>query len=136
MCTKNKEKILSSIVGDGFPVPKLTAYGSIVKEYINETENKYKSVRIDKYIIMPNHIHLLIRISKTDGTGNPSPTLSKIMGWFKYQTTRSINSARHNQIGTAVWQRSYYDHIIRNQHDYNEVWEYIDNNCLKWNGET
>ncbi|MBC7765822.1 MAG: transposase, partial [Hyphomonadaceae bacterium] len=65
------------------------------------------------------------------GTGNPSPTIGTVMGWFKYQTTQYINT--NNNIGlTKVWQRSYHDHIIRNENDYLKIWQYIDTNALKW----
>lgn len=47
------------------------------------------------------------------------------MGWFKYQTTKSINEVRHSP-SSAVWQRSYFDHIIRGPQDYEEQWRYID----------
>lgn len=131
LCTKNKEHNLSKIiVGDGFPVPKNTNYGDMVNKYINEIKIKYPSVSIDKYVIMPNHIHMIIVISQS-GTGNPSPTISTIMGWFKYQTTKEINSVRDSS-AEKFWQRSYFDHIIRGQQDYEEQWRYIDENPVRW----
>ena len=127
VCTQNRVRCLSKIiVGDGFPVPKLTVYGTVVKDCIEKIPEKYIGVNVDKYIIMPDHIHLIISI----GTGNPSPTTGNIMGWFKYETTKQINSLRKEH--KRFWQRSFFDHIIRDQNDYNETWEYIDNNCLKW----
>ena len=60
------------------------------------------------------------------------------MGWYKYQVTRQVNALANNS-GEKLFQRSYYDHVIRNQQDYNEVWEYIENNPRKWvikNGDT
>ena len=89
---------------------------------------RYPSVSVDKYVIMPDHIHLLLRI---EGTGNPSPTLGNVIGWYKYQTTKRINQTDATQ-GLQVFQRSYYDHVIRNQQDYDSVWEYIENNPRKW----
>lgn len=78
---------------------------------------------------MPDHIHILLRIN--DGTGNPSPTLGNVIGWYKYQVTKQVN-AQFNITGERLFQRSYYDHGIRKQQDYNEVWEYIENNSRKW----
>ena len=93
VCVKARRQILSSIVvGDGLPVPKLKPYGIIVDKYIHKISQKYTNVKVDKYIIMPDHIHLLISIKPESGTENPSPTISSIMGWFKYQTTKEINS--------------------------------------------
>lgn len=129
ICTENRSKTLSSIVGDGSPVPKPT--GLIAEKMIRQLPNKYPTVTVDKYIIMPDHIHLLLQIDCDIGTGNPSPTLGNIIGWYKYQVTKQTNSSLGTP-GHKVFQRSYYDHVIRNQQDYNEVWEYIDNNPRKW----
>ncbi len=131
LCTKNKEKNLSCInVGDGLPVPKNTAYGDIVDKYINKINIKYPNVSVDKYVIMPNHIHMIIVVFQ-NGTGNPSPTISTVMGWFKYQTTKEVNNLRSSP-SEAFWQRSYFDHIIRGQQDYEEQWRYIDDNPARW----
>lgn len=131
LCTKNKEKNLSRInVGDGLPVPKNTTYGNVIEKYIDEIKIKYPDVSVDKYVIMPNHIHMIIVISKS-GTGNPSPTISNIMGWFKYQTTKEINNM-HSTPSRNFWQRSYFDHIIRGRQDYEEQWRYIDENPIRW----
>ena len=127
LCTQDRKKILSEIVGDGSPVPK--PYGIVAENFIKNISVKYPSVTVDKYVIMPDHIHILLRINY--GTGDPSPTLGNIIGWYKYQVTKQIN-LHTNEPGMRLFQRSYYDHVIRNQQDYNEIWEYIDNNPLKW----
>ena len=127
ICTQNRRKILSQIVGDGFPVPK--TIGLLAEEYIKQIPQKYSGVYVDKYVIMPDHIHMLLRIDC--GTGNPSPTLGNIVGWYKYQVTKTYNK-RASMNGVRLFQRSYYDHVVRNQQDYNEIWEYIENNPRKW----
>lgn len=130
ICTKDRQPILSSIVGDGFPVP--TPTGQMAEEYIRKIPEKYPPVSVDRYVIMPDHIHILLRIDTAqDGTGNPSPTLGNIIGWYKYQVTKEVNS-RANTTGQKLFQRSYYDHVIRNQQDYDEIWQYIENNPRKW----
>ena len=126
ICTQDRKPVLSDIVGDGVSVPKLP--GRIAEEMICQIPIKYPGVYIDKYIIMPDHIHLLLRMT---GTGNPSPTLGNVVGWYKYQTTKAINQAGRIQ-AVRIFQRSYYDHVIRNQKDYNETWEYIENNPKVW----
>ena len=73
-------------------------------------------------------IHILLRI---DGTGNPSPTMGNVVGWYKYQVTKQVNLLR-NMPGEKLFQRSYYDHVIRNQQDYDEIWQYIENKPRKW----
>ena len=112
--------------------------------FIQKISEKYPNVTVDKYVIMPDHIHLLIQIHavgeasrlpqirpEKNGTGNPSPTVGNVIGWFKYQITKQVNSLL-GTVGDRLFQRSYYDHVIRNQRDYDEIWEYIEANPSKW----
>lgn len=131
ICTKGKKQILSRIVGDGvLDVPKniLTSYGKIADNYINQMDVFYNNVSVDKYIIMPNHIHLLLIVAENNGTSRtPSHTnsvVSKFVGTFK----RFCNK----DYGENIWQRSFNDHIIRGENDYLKIWEYINSNTLKW----
>lgn len=73
ICTQDRRKILSNIVGDGSSVPK--PIGKIAEEMIAQIPCKYPSVAVDKYVIMPDHIHLLLRFNWNNGTENPSPIL-------------------------------------------------------------
>lgn len=102
ICTQDKACILSHIVnvGDGFPVPHLTQIGCCVQKYIEQINEKYPSAFVDKYVIMPNHIHLLIYLADTQGdeggTGNQrnyafSPTIGNVVGWLKYSITKQVN---------------------------------------------
>lgn len=132
ICTKDRKCVLSNItVGEGFhalpqcalPQNILAPIGIEIEKTIKYINNNYKNVFIDKYIIMPNHIHLIVVLdSKAGGRGNPP--LQNIIGQFKSFTTK--------QYGTQLWQRSYYDHIIRNEQDYLNIRQYIENNPLKW----
>ena len=81
---------------------------------------------------MPNHIHLLVSIHTdgrddiyTDGRDDPAPTISNVIGYYKFQTTKEINIP-------GFWQRSFHDHIIRDEADYQRVWHYIDCNPERW----
>ena len=129
ICTEKRKNTLCAIVGDGFPVPKKA--GQIAEANIRRISLKFPDVYVDKYVIMPNHIHLLLRIDNVGGTGNPSPTLGRVIGWYKYQTTREINAACRTA-GCRFFQRSFHDHVIRGDADYKMIWEYIDTNTLKW----
>ena len=129
ICVDGRKNRLSKIVGDGFPVPKPS--GQIAEEWIIRIPTKFPSVAVDHYVIMPNHIHILLQISSPDGTGNPSPTLGAIIGWYKYQVTRQINKSQETT-GSRFFQRSYHDHVIRGEKDYLKIWEYIDNNPARW----
>ena len=131
ICAKERRNVFSTIVGEGFPLPQLSHCGEIVDKWIGELPNKYPEISVDCYVIMPNHIHLLLVVSKNDGRGDPSPTIHSAMGWLKYQATKEINATR-NVAGEKIFQRSFYDHIIRNQSDYDEIYKYICENPLHW----
>jgi len=101
--------------------PELSQIGNEIKKSIQFIEENYDYISIDKYVIMPNHVHLIIIFKNTGGHGNPP--LQDIVGRFKSFTT--------NKYGNLLWQRSFHDHIIRNEQDYKKIWEYIDNNPMK-----
>ena len=114
ICTHNRKCILSKIVGDGVldvPQNKLTKYGKIAQEYINRMSVFYDNISVDKYIIMPNHIHLLLLVSNekkkseygTPGTSSPT---NFIVAHFVSTFKRFCN----REYGENVWQRSYHDH--------------------------
>ena len=129
ICTKDKKPILGKIVGRDALIPPdiiLSNIGKIVDEYINNVNNIYNFIKIDKYVIMPNHIHMIIKFEfPLDGGMLASrPTLHTII--------RSIKTMVTKELGYSIWQSSYYEHIIRNQQSYQEIWQYIDNNPLKW----
>ena len=149
ICTKNRENILSDIKiennwcrGRVPPLPKneplinleYTAIGKIVENTINNI-NKNNNIKIINHIIMPDHIHFIVQINnyiisneKQLGQGwNPAPTLNTIIGRFKSYTTKQYNIL-NNTIGTKLWQRNYYEHIIRNEQEYIKICEYIRNN--------
>ena len=129
ICTHNRKNVLSDIiVGEGLcalPKVRLTPIGELVNNAIIYIDENYNGVSVDKYVIMPNHIHLMIRIdSPSGGDGTPPLQLYDIIGRFKSFTT--------NEYGNVLWQRSFHDHIIRNINDYSDIWNYIDLNPKKW----
>jgi len=72
---------------------------------------------------MPNHIHMLITID-TSGRTQFAPTVSRIVKQFKGSITK--------QIGYSIWQKSFHDHVVRNEEDYLHIWKYIDENPAMW----
>ena len=102
----------------------LSPAGRIVEQGILQIPPHYNNISVDKYCVMPDHIHLLLRImTDPDGRMVSAPTLSTVVGSMKRWVSK--------QIGRPIWQKSFYDHAIRNQQDYDEVWTYIENNPLK-----
>ena len=134
ICTHNKQKTLCDIVGEGLALPliNLSPIGLIAERELLNVTMHYSNVIIDKYVIMPNHIHLIIRISERI---NPFPTkkfdISNIVGKYKAAVTRKVGNAfMHSE--KPLWQRSFHDHIIRDENDYLKIWNYIDTNPQKW----
>lgn len=127
ICTKDRKCILSDIVGEDIILPKkiiLKPYGKITENAISLIEQRYNNISVDKYVIMPNHIHLIIRINRNDGKMISSPTISTIVGQMKRYVSKECKE--------QIWQKSFHDHIIRNERDYLDIWQYIDGNALKW----
>ena len=132
ICTQNRAQILSEIiVGRGLAPAecKLSEYGKIAEIQLLNLEKKYDGLRIDKYVIMPNHIHAIISINNVTAGASPRPTLSDMVCTFKSMTTRLCNKKRQ---GNRFFQTSFYDHVIRGEEDYREIWDYIDGNPAKW----
>ena len=131
ICTKNKQKILCDIVGGGAhdsPKNILSNKGKIVEKYIISTNN-IPEITVDKYVIMPNHIHLLLSVKNENGTSKaPSPTNNLIP-----HCVSTLKRFVNNEIGENIWQRSFHDHIIRGENDYLKILSYIENNPQKWN---
>ena len=131
ICTKEHKCILSRVVGDGVldvSETLLTEYGKVAKSQLEIMTSFYDDIVIDKYVIMPNHIHMLISIIESDGTSRtPSPTNDKIAKFVS-----SFKRFCNKQYGQNIWQRSYYDHIVRDDKDYLTRWKYIDDNPIRW----
>ena len=134
ICTKDKQKILwndkfdDNIVGANCVRPlsdlPLSEYGMIIKNEIEKISQIYNDIiKIETFIIMPNHIHLLLFID-TYGRTQFAPTLSRVVKQFKGSVTK--------QIGKSIFQKSFHDHIIRDDEDYKKIYNYIESNPSKW----
>lgn len=125
-CTKNREHLLSYIrVGPDAligPLLELTPYGQLVEDAIAGAVDAYPNVDIPEYVIMPNHVHLVVTINGPMRASGP--TLGMIV--------RSIKTRVSRACGRPVWQEKYYDHIIRNHDDYLQICAYIQNNPARW----
>ncbi len=97
---------------------KLSKYGKIVDEAVKNISVSYPALSVDHYVIMPDHIHLLITIH-ADERGRPmvAPTVSRVVQQMKGYVTK--------RIGVSIRQKSFYDHVIRNKEDYEAHIKYI-----------
>ena len=140
ICTENRRKILSRIVGadvlDGPKTVSLLPHGEIAEKYIRQWNDFHDDAKVERYVIMPNHIHIILAVYSGDimpmegGASRTSPPtrqheeVSQFVSTFK----RFCNK----EYGGNIWQRSFHDHIIRDRQDYDEISKYIHENPIKW----
>jgi REP element-mobilizing transposase RayT len=150
ICTENRAEIFSNIA----PVPvrqglcscrlklcscrlNLTEKGEIIANELLNLQNRYEELTIDKYVIMPDHIHVIFILQRRETytqerqEQSPCHTVMDIVCAYKSITTKVLNKADNIQ-GRKIWQTSFYDHIVRNEEDYIRIAKYIDNNPVKW----
>ena len=115
ICTADRKPLLWS------DSQQLSDLGKTVEACLLAIPEIYPETRLEKYCIMPEHIHMILMLRMQRKT---TVELSRIIGQMK----RAVSK----QAGVSVWQKSYYDHVVRNDEDYREIWKYIDENPLKW----
>ena len=115
VCVENREKLLGTVYSpkkeDELPRLELSEIGHVVDQFTSTIRG------IDKYVVMPNHVHMIVINEEGESVS------SKLRSW-KSLITKAI--------GRSIWQRSFYDHVIRDSHDYEVRWKYIDDNPSKW----
>jgi putative transposase len=152
ICTNSREILFGNIINNTMILNEL---GTAVGFTWNDLPNHNPQIYLDEFVIMPNHIHGIIFINRDEpdpvvfvGAGSePAPTahttiktnhknhgLPEIMRQFKTFSARRINEIRHTP-GIPVWQRNYYEHIIRNWDDFYHIKKYIIDNPAKWNSD-
>jgi len=132
ICVRKHECLLGSVV-DG--EMRLNDYGNIAAEGWQWLAGTYPQLDLDEWRIMPNHLHGII-ILKTESQSPPrhvikSKPLGRLMGAFKTVSTKKINLLRQME-GLPFWQRSFYEHVIRNEGSLNRISEYIRTNPQRW----
>ena len=138
ICAKNKQKIFGDIVGVGAldaPQIRLSPIGRLVEKYILSTNN-IPEITVDTYVIMPNHIHLLLCVSNENGTSKaPSPTPTPPPSRANQLLPHAIATFKrfvNRDVGDNVFQRSFHDHVVRGEQDYRDIWHYIEHNPQQW----
>ena len=126
----------------------LNEAGRMIQSVWDELPQHYPGVDIDAFVVMPNHVHSILVFENRVGAGFPCPeknaqtkegavtaplrkTLGSVVAYFKYKSTKSINKFQDTS-GCRLWQRNYYEHIIRNEDDLNRIREYIIYNPVQW----
>ena len=126
ICTYNRECVLGNVADEEMI---LNQSGNIVLACWNSLLERYDNIELDKFVVMPNHVHGIIKIIDHVGAIHELPLqtantnqktkrrrmlIPKVVGYFKMNSSKQINTIR-NSTGIPVWQRNYYEHIIRNE---------------------
>ncbi len=113
-------------LGASIARPKSTTHlsecGKVIEKKIKDIEKRYQYIKVINYTIMPNHIHLLLTHYYDDR--RRTPDISRVIQQFKGVVTKAF--------GVSVWQKSFHDRITRNESEFRKIYEYIDNNPMKW----
>ena len=117
ICTADKKCMFGT-------TKQLNEWGKIAEQDLMEIPQHFSSVQIDAFIIMPNHVHMILNIEQES-----TVSVNHIIGLYKSGVSRKI---RKNVPDVKIWQRSYHDHVIRNQAEYEKTWEYVTYNRQKW----
>ena len=128
ICTDKRKKLFWKDAGANIDCPQsvpLTKLGILARQSITEIPKHYPMISVDHFVIMPNHVHLLLQIN-TDVNGRSmiAPTISTVVRLMKGTVSK--------QAGFSVWQKGFYDHVIRNDNDYRDIWNYTEGNPSKW----
>ena len=130
VCSKNMDWIFWN-VGASIARPGSTSHysliGQVIDEMIAEIPMRYPEISVDSYVIMPNHIHLLLTSCPEDNRRAmlaPTPDISVVVQQLKGAVTKKA--------GLPIWQKGFHDHVVRNEKSYWKIYEYIENNPLKW----
>ena len=126
ICTYEKRCLLGRVEETQCGSPTimiLNDTGKMVNEAILYIDRNIDNCEIDHYVIMPNHIHLIVKLNCGTG-GDGAPPLHNVVGRLKSYTA--------NQYKEKLWQRSFHDHIIRGELDYLRIWNYVEYNPEKW----
>ena len=155
ICTKDRKPLLSSIVGadvlDGpsnasrhTPTVTLKPHGIVADKYIRQLNDFYDHLSVNQFVIMPDHIHIVLIVQNAsnedspNSSDGPSRTSAPTDSRQHSAVSRFVSTFKrfcNKEYGVDIWQRGYYDHIIRNNDDYEEVCRYIHENPLRWEYE-
>jgi len=117
ICIKDRIELLGQI--KDLRHMELSQEGKIVDKSINNLKEVYSNIELDEYVVMPNHIHMIVIIKEKSNV-----SISRIIQQLKWGVTRKI--------GYSIWQKLFYEHIIRNENEYLRIKEYIQNNVINW----
>jgi REP element-mobilizing transposase RayT len=132
ICTHDKKHLFGRIENGEM---LLNESGHVAENELLNIPEHFPGVSIQPFVVMPNHVHAVIIIQHAqtrEERSRPFPTVSEIVGLYKSGVSRLLHEV---DPGLVVWQKSFYDHIIRDEKGYREICDYIQYNSLKWEND-
>ncbi len=138
ICVKKRRPLFGDVpfrVGRG-PCAPPNAARMIAEYWIARISEKYPSWTVDNWVVMPNHVHLLLQAHACEAAGHVGPALQDVVRWYKTMTAnafiRAVKAGEMPPFDKTAWQASFYDEVIRGQDHYLRAWQYIDDNPAHW----
>lgn len=132
ICTYKRYRAFGKI-SDGFFVPLVPEIEDMFRAAIEHLEKMFDGVTVDNWVIMPDHIHLLITIlSENESECNLSEVVSSFKRTIVFGYMDLVHKGVVSKFNRSLFQKNFYDHIVRNEEDYNNVYDYIENNPVVW----
>jgi REP element-mobilizing transposase RayT len=122
ICTHDRQCVLGDVVGEQMC---LSSSGEIIRTLWQSLPERHEGVSLDEFVVMPNHLHAIVELAESDAS------LPLIIGAFKSVSTKAVNAA-YAAPGRRLWQRSFHEHVIRDETARGRIREYIQNNPQKW----
>ena len=127
ICTQNRLCLFGEVADD---VMQLNAAGMMVEGCFDELQSRFASLKVDCQVVMPNHVHAILILN------DQSVSVVKAVQWYKSKTTngymKGVKTSDWQPFPSKLWQRSFYDHVIRHDADLSRIREYISVNPAKW----
>ena len=142
ICTNKKAYLFGEAIAVGADLVSaqmaLNYAGRMIECVFLETVQSFAGMVVDKYVVMPNHFHCIIVVGRADTRFAPTgmKTVSDVVQAFKSKSTleyiKGMKAGMLPPFDKRIWQRNYYEHVIRDERDYQTKWQYIDENPMKW----
>ena len=134
ICTQNRERLFPFV--GAAPCGRPSPAREIAERWIEKLPEKFPCVFLGNSVVMPNHVHLLLLFDDWEAGGHMGPPLHGVLDWYKTMTTnaymKGVRCGILPPFQKRLWQRGYYEHVIRGPQDYLDTWSYIDQNPARW----
>lgn len=137
ICVQNRAVLFGNVRGD---VMERNEAGEMVAHWWSETSVKFRGIELSDFVVMPNHFHGIVLIEHAAPSREGQASLSDVVRWFKTMSTnayiRGVHESGWAEFDGKLWQRSFHDHIIRDEPGLLKIRQYIQENPARWAEDT